>query len=201
VATLPRPLLSPLGAAGSVPVLCDSSCQTLSTGPPRDFMRAHQCTCTLPCTKPPESTSGRKCRPRPRAQGIKVVQPHAMVRATRGPPGGRLPSGRTISTCPRAFPVHAHLLQQQWSQNVSLQHPPHALRLVPSRARGRRRPSLSDVHQCTAKRRFGSSHGSRVPEPPCPCSETSAIQSAGAAQVQAIRRVSTYCQAVSQITL
>ena len=84
---------------------------------------------------------------------------------------------------------------------MTLYSPNHALRLVPSRARGRRRPSLSDVHQCTAKRRFGSSHVSRVPEPPCPCSETSAIQSAGAAQVQAIRRVSTYRQAVSQITL
>ena len=183
MATLPRPLLSPLGAAGSVPVLCDSSCQTLSTGPPRDFMRAHQCTCTLPCTKPPESTSGRKCRPRPRAQGIKVVQPHAMVRATRGPPGGRLPSGRTISICPRASPVHAHLLQQQWSQNVSLQHPPHALRLVPSRARGRRRSSLRGMHQCTAKRCAGLPYANRVPAPPCPCSETSAIQGAGAMQV------------------
>ena len=84
---------------------------------------------------------------------------------------------------------------------MSLQHPPHALRLVPSRARGRRRPSLRDVHQCTAKRCSGSPHASRVPEPPCPCSETSAIQSAGAVQVQATRRVSMYRQAVSQVTL
>ena len=84
--------------------------------------------------------------------------------------------------------------------NVSLQHPSHALRLVPSRARGRRRSSSRDTHQCTAKRCSGSPHASRVPEPPCPSSETSAIQSAGAMQVQATRRVSMYCQAVGQVT-
>ena len=82
-----------------------------------------------------------------------------------------------------------------------LYRPSHALRLVPSRARGRRRPRLSDVHQCTTKQRFGSPHVSRVTEPPCSCSETSAIQSAGAARVQAIRRVSMFRQAASQITL
>ena len=98
---------------------------------------------------------------------------------------------------PRLCPSVAAVMEP----NVSLQHPSHALRLVPSRARGRRRPSLRDMHQCTAKRRFGSPHASRVPEPPCPSSETSAIQSAGATQVQATRRVSMYCQAVSQVTL
>ena len=85
--------------------------------------------------------------------------------------------------------------------NVFLQHPSHALRLVPSRARGRRRSSLRDMHQWTARRCVGSPHASRVPAPPCPCSETSAIQSAGAVQVQATRRVSMYRQAVSQVTL
>ena len=84
---------------------------------------------------------------------------------------------------------------------MSLQHPSHALRLVPSRARGRRRSSLRDMHQCRAKRCVGPPHANRVPAPPCPCSETSAIQSAGAMQVQAISHVSTYGQAVGRVTL
>ena len=82
-----------------------------------------------------------------------------------------------------------------------LQHPSHALRLVPSRARGRRRSRLCGIHQCTAKRSVGSPYANRVPASPFPCSETSAIQSAGAMQVQVMRHVSMYGQAVSRVTL
>ena len=93
---------------------------------------------------------------------------------------------------PRLCPSVAAVMEP----NVSLQHPSHALRLVPSRARGRRRSRLCGIHQCTAERSVGSPYANRVPASPFPCSETSAIQSAGASQAQATRHASMYGQAV-----